>query len=63
LSLNQGNILTITQIGDAVLLMPQKLYTPTFAEKFTQIMEEDGVTLADLLTGLAEEREKIGQSS
>lgn len=59
LSLNQGDILTVVQLGDAVLFTPQKLQTPKLAEKFTQIMDEEGVTLADLLAGLAEEREII----
>jgi hypothetical protein len=35
------------------------LHTSTLAEQFTAIMEEEGVTLADLLTGLAEEREAL----
>jgi len=59
LSLNQGDILTVVQLGDTVLLTPQKLRTPALAEQFTQIMEDEGVTLADLLAGLAEERASI----
>lgn len=59
LSLNQGDILTVVQIGDTILLTPRKLRTPALAEQFTQIMEEEGVTLADLLAGLTEERERI----
>jgi len=41
LSLNQGDILTVVQLGDAILFTPQKLRTPALAEQFTQIMEEE----------------------
>ncbi len=61
LSLNQGDILTIMQIGDTLLLTPKVLRTPALAEQFTKIMEEEGVSLDDLLEGLAEEREIIYQ--
>ena len=59
LSLTQGDVLTVVQVGDVILLTPRQLRTPALAEQFTAIMEEEGVTLADLLAGLAEEREAL----
>ena len=60
LSAEEGDLLTLVQIDDLMLLTPQRPQVPALTEKFTAIMEEEGVTLADLLTGLAEER-KAGQ--
>jgi bifunctional DNA-binding transcriptional regulator/antitoxin component of YhaV-PrlF toxin-antitoxin module len=56
LEISQGDILNLTQIGDVILLTPRQLRTPALAEQFTKMMEEEGVTLADLLAGLDEER-------
>lgn len=52
-------MLSATQFGDGILLTPQPLRPPALAEQFSAIMDEEGVTLADLLAGLAEEREKL----
>jgi AbrB family looped-hinge helix DNA binding protein len=59
LSLEEGDILSATQYGEGILLTPRPLRTPALAEQFTTIMDEEGVTLADLLAGLAEERDRL----
>ena len=48
--------MTLVQFDDFVILAPTVLRTPTLATQFSQIMDESGVSLADLLAGLAEER-------
>lgn len=53
------NILNLTEIGDAVLLTPKKLLLPELSKQFSALMDEENVTLADLLTGLADEREAL----
>jgi bifunctional DNA-binding transcriptional regulator/antitoxin component of YhaV-PrlF toxin-antitoxin module len=58
---DQGNvdILTLVQVGDIVILTPKQLRLPQLSEAFSAIMDEEGVTLADLLEGLEEERKAI----
>jgi len=56
-SARTGDILTLVQFDDFVLLAPSILKTPSLAKQFSQKMDDEGVSLADLLQGLAEERE------
>jgi len=58
LALNTGDALTLVQINDIILLSPRQPVIPRLAEEFSQLMDESGVTLADLLQGLDEERER-----
>ena len=57
LSAGEGDLLTLVQFDDLMLLTPRQPRVPALTEKFTAAMEEAQVTLADLLTALAEERE------
>lgn len=59
LSLDEGEIVIVIQVGNAILLTPHQPQTPELAKDFSKIMEEEGVSLADLLEGLAEERAAI----
>jgi bifunctional DNA-binding transcriptional regulator/antitoxin component of YhaV-PrlF toxin-antitoxin module len=56
-----GDMMTLVQFDDFVLLTPNTLKTPSLAKQFSQLMEDEGVSLADLLEGLAEERENSYQ--
>jgi len=51
--------LTLMQIDDLSMLMQRASLLPKLSEEFTTIMKEDGVSLADLLQGLEQEREQI----
>jgi bifunctional DNA-binding transcriptional regulator/antitoxin component of YhaV-PrlF toxin-antitoxin module len=51
-----GDILTLLQFGDVIVLASRQLRVPALTEKFTAIMEAERVSLADLLEGLEEER-------
>ncbi|MCB9419766.1 MAG: hypothetical protein H6667_08175 [Ardenticatenaceae bacterium] len=42
-------------------LPPEELLLPELSKRFSAIMDEEGVALADLLAGLAEERQAIYQ--
>ncbi|MCP4425508.1 MAG: AbrB/MazE/SpoVT family DNA-binding domain-containing protein [Chloroflexi bacterium] len=53
------DVLNLVQIGDALFLSPKQTLLPELSKQFSAIMDEEGVTLADLLEGLAEEREAI----
>jgi len=59
LAVRSGDLLTLVQIGDAYFLTKKELQLPKLAKEFSTIMAEEGVTLADLLEGLEEEREAI----
>ena len=52
-----GDVMTLVQFDEFAILAPTLLKTPSLAKQFSQLMDEDGVSLADLLEGLKEERE------
>ena len=57
-----GDLLTLLQVDDLLLLVPRQTRAPALTEQFTTEMEKEDVSLADLLTGLAKEREAIHQA-
>jgi AbrB family looped-hinge helix DNA binding protein len=57
LAIADGDILALLQIGDLILLIPKQLRVPQLADKIATLMEQEGVSLNDLLSSLAEERE------
>lgn len=59
LAINEGDVLTLLQIGDNILLTPHSLRTFELADKISEIMEEEGVTLADMLRDLPQIRAEI----
>lgn len=53
----EGDLLTLLQVEDDLLLLtPRELRVPALQARFAEEMEKAGVSLADLLEGLAEER-------
>jgi len=59
LSIDEGDVLTLLQIGDNILLTPRSLRTFELADKISDLMEEEGVTLADLLNDLPQIRAEV----
>jgi AbrB family looped-hinge helix DNA binding protein len=59
LAARSGDMLTLVQIGDAYVLTRKELQIPKLADKIAAEMERSGITLADLLEGLEEERQAI----
>ena len=55
----EGDILTLLQIDDLLILAPQELRVPALQARFREEMEEADISLADLLEGLAAERDAI----
>lgn len=51
-----GDMMTMVQFEDFAILAPTVLKTPSLARQFSQMMDDEGVSLADLLEGLSEER-------
>ena len=58
-----GDILTLVQLGNVIVLSPREPQVPRQADKIVKMMEEEGVSLVDLLSGLKEERLTISQDS
>jgi bifunctional DNA-binding transcriptional regulator/antitoxin component of YhaV-PrlF toxin-antitoxin module len=61
LQVTEGDVLTLLQAGDLILLTPKQPKVPELADKIVALMEAENVTLADLLLGLEEERQAIWQ--
>lgn len=61
LSLVTGDMLTLLQVGDVVLLTPRQPQVPQIADQITAMMEDADLELSDLLQGLVAEREAIWQ--
>lgn len=59
LGLGEGDILMLLQMGEVIVLTPRQPQVSRLADKIVGLMEEEGVSLADLLQGLKEERETI----
>ncbi len=59
LGLEEGGTCTILQLDGMVLLIPRPLQSPEALEGMRQALEAAGVTLDDLLAGLAEIRTQM----
>jgi AbrB family looped-hinge helix DNA binding protein len=59
LDVTEGDMLMLLQVGDVILLTPRQPQVPWLADKIADMMESEGVSLTDLLSGLEEEREAI----
>ncbi|MBK7216641.1 MAG: AbrB/MazE/SpoVT family DNA-binding domain-containing protein [Candidatus Promineofilum sp.] len=59
LAIEEGDTLTVFQAGDALLLAPRPLQTPQLIDRMADMLDESGVTLADLLADLPRIREEI----
>ena len=59
LSIFEGDTLTLLQVGDVMLLSSKTLRTVELADRITGIMEDAGLTLADLLEDLPKVREEL----
>lgn len=59
LDMRAGETLALLQVGSTLLLTPEQPAVPRLADRFVELMEKEGVTLADLLSGLEEERAAI----
>lgn len=49
LNVNEGDLLTLVQIGNLILLTPQQPQVPELIDQITTLMETENVDLNDLL--------------
>ncbi|MBX7250353.1 MAG: AbrB/MazE/SpoVT family DNA-binding domain-containing protein [Candidatus Promineofilum sp.] len=59
LAIEDGDTLTIFQVGETLLLAPRALKTPELMDRLATMLDESDVTLADLLADLPRIREEI----
>jgi bifunctional DNA-binding transcriptional regulator/antitoxin component of YhaV-PrlF toxin-antitoxin module len=59
LAVNVGDALSLVQIEDVLLLSRLEVKIPELSQQFSAMMQEDGVSLEELLQGLEEERKLI----
>ncbi len=59
LQINKGDLLTLIQIEDLILLTAKQPCVPELIDKIVEISEEEQVSINELLEGLETEREKI----
>ena len=59
LAVDTGDVLILVQVDDVLFLSRREAAMPDLAQQFSAMMQEAGVSLAELLSGLEEERELI----
>ncbi len=59
LAIKAGDVLSLVQIEDVLLLSRRDARIPELSLQFSGMMQEAGVSLAELLQGLEEERRLI----
>lgn len=59
LAVTEGDVVRLVRVGDAYVLTPRDLRVPELADRIANLMSREGVTLADLLAGLEDERQRI----
>ena len=59
LNAREGDILTLVKIDDLMFLTQKNPRIPALTSQLSELMDEAGVSLADLLAGLPEERARI----
>jgi AbrB family looped-hinge helix DNA binding protein len=57
MGIKDGDVFSLVRLGDALIAIRKKLVVPEIAEAIEAIMQEEGVTLEDLLEGLEKQRE------
>ncbi|MEZ4768004.1 MAG: AbrB/MazE/SpoVT family DNA-binding domain-containing protein [Caldilineales bacterium] len=63
LAVDTGDTLNLVQIDDILLLSPRHTMIPKLSQEFSEMMHEEGVSLAELLQGLEEERSLVRPES
>ena len=56
MGIEEGDVFSLLQLGDTLIATRKKLVTPEIARLVEALMEEEGITLGDLLDGLEEQR-------
>jgi bifunctional DNA-binding transcriptional regulator/antitoxin component of YhaV-PrlF toxin-antitoxin module len=58
--LEEGDPITLVDLGEGVYLSPKRSLLPKLAQEIERLMEKHGVSTEELIEGVAEQREKYG---
>jgi len=58
LNLSKDSVLSVTRVGDGILLIPRPSTVEAVAEKFSKAAQKKGITLESLLKDLKKVRNK-----
>lgn len=59
LDVKPGDTLTLVQTQTGFVLLPKRLVVPEVAAQLSRLMAEEGISLSDMLAGLAEEGDQL----
>jgi len=59
--LDEGDPVTLIDLGEGILISPKPTTIPKLAGELESLMEEHGLSLEDLVKGVAEERARFGK--
>lgn len=57
--LDEGDPVTLIDLGEGILISPKPTTIPKLAGELESLMEEQGLSLEELLKGVAEERARL----
>ena len=57
--LDEGDPVTLIDLGEGILISPKPTTLPKLAGELESLMEEQGLSLEELLKGVAEERARL----
>ena len=58
--LEEGDPITLVDLGEGVYLSPKRSLLPKLAQEIERLMEKHGVSTEELIEGVAEQRAKYG---
>ncbi|MFQ6607024.1 MAG: AbrB/MazE/SpoVT family DNA-binding domain-containing protein [Fidelibacterota bacterium] len=59
--LDEGDPVTLIDLGEGILISPKLTIVPKLVAELEYMMEKEGLSLEDLLQGVAEERSRYGK--
>ena len=58
MGIEEGDVFSLVRLGDTLVATRKKLVAPKIAKSIAALMEEEGLTLGDLLEGSRRQRER-----
>lgn len=58
--MDEGDPITLIDLGDGFFFSPKMTTLPKLTSRIEELMEEKGITLEELVEGVAKERAKTG---
>jgi bifunctional DNA-binding transcriptional regulator/antitoxin component of YhaV-PrlF toxin-antitoxin module len=58
--LEEGDPITLIDLGEGVFLSPKRSLLPKLAEEIERLRKKHGVSIEELVAGIAEQRAKYG---